>query len=304
MSGLPGRAAATAIGLLADRVLDEPPSTWHPVAGFGRLMTALERRWWSDDVRGGAIYATAGSALGLVTGRIVGSTALVVEVATAGRELRRAAADVDAALAAGDLDEARERLPALVGRDPSELDESGIAAAVIESLAENTVDAVVSTALWGVLGGAPWAAAHRAINTMDAMVGHRSDRYRHFGTVAARLDDAANWIPARLFVVAVVVARPTRARAVIATVRADAGRHPSPNAGVAEAAVAASLGVQLGGPLRYGERAEARPTLGDGPRPDRLHVPQAIELVDHVERLLVVALLATAVLGRSRRERR
>ncbi|MEM8905037.1 MAG: CobD/CbiB family cobalamin biosynthesis protein, partial [Actinomycetota bacterium] len=164
MSGLPGRAAATAIGLLADRVLDEPPSTWHPVAGFGRLMTALERRWWSDDVRGGAIYATAGSVLGLVTGRIVGSTALVVEVATAGRELRRAAADVDAALAAGDLDGARERLPALVGRDPSELDESGIAAAVIESLAENTVDAVVSTALWGVLGGAPWAAAHRAIN--------------------------------------------------------------------------------------------------------------------------------------------
>lgn len=297
MSRLSSKAGATAVGLLADRALCEPPSSWHPVARFGSLMQGVEQRWWSDDRWAGARYAAVGSAVGLIAGRLVGSTALVVAVATAGRELRRVAAEIGEALDDGDLATARERLPALVGRDPSELDEFGVAAAVIESLAENTVDAVVATAVWGAIGGAPWAAAHRAINTMDAMVGHRSDRYRHFGTVAARLDDVANWLPARAFAVAVIAARPARARSIVDVIRTDAGRHPSPNAGVAEAAVAGAMGIELGGPLRYGGRAEDRPTLGSGPRPCRHDVTGAIVLVDRVERILVVVLVVTALIG-------
>ena len=303
MSRFASRAAQTAAGLLADRVLREPPSSWHPVARFGSLMQAIEDRCWSDRRSSGALYATAGALVGLVSGRVVGSTAVVVATATAGRELRRVAGEVGAALDDGDVHRARERLRALVGRDPSELDEAGIAAAAVESLAENTVDAVVSTAVWGAAGGAPWAAAHRAINTMDAMVGHRSERYRRFGTAAARLDDVANWIPARLFALTVLVARPNRARSIIDAVRNDASRHPSPNAGVAEAAVAGALDVELGGPLRYGTQDEVRPTLGTGRRPDRHDVVEAIVLVDQVERILVVALLVAAVAGAVRPRR-
>ncbi len=165
----------------------------------------------------------------------------------------------------------------------------------MESLAENIVDAVVAPALWAAVAGAPGAAAYRAVNTMDAMVGHRSERYRRFGTAAARLDDAANWLPARATAAAVAAVRPHRARAVWTAVRHDAPAHPSPNAGVAEAAVAAALGVEVGGPLRYGDRVEDRPRLGRGRRPEPADVPAALRLVDDVERLLASSLAATAL---------
>ena len=168
----------------------------------------------------------------------------------------------------GELAGSGEELPSLVGRDPSELDASGIAAAVIESLAENSVDAVIAPAFWAAVAGAPGAAAYRAVNTMDAMVGRRDDRYGNFGWAAARLDDVANYVPARIFAGLVVVLCPHRAGEIIAAVRRDAPAHPSPNAGVAEAALAAALGRRLGGPLRYGDTEENRPLLGDGPRPD------------------------------------
>src|SRR5690606_15478706 len=142
----------------------------------------------------------------------------------------------------------REALPALVGRDPTHLDASEISAAVIESLAENTVDAVIAPAFWGLIAGAPGAWSYRAVNTMDAMVGHRSDRYLRFGWSSARLDDLANLVPARLTAALVMLCRPRQTRAVTTAVRRDGRKHPSPNAGVAEAAFAAALGVQLGGP--------------------------------------------------------
>ena len=170
-----------------------------------------------------------------------------------------------------------------MGRDPSELDASGITAAVIESLAENSVDAVIAPAFWAAVAGAPGAAAYRAVNTMDAMVGRRDDRYGNFGWAAARLDDAANYVPARIFAGLVVVLCPHRAGEIIAAVRRDAPSHPSPNAGVAEAALAAALGRELGGPLRYGTVSEDRPLLGDGPRPNPEDVPTAVRIADRVE---------------------
>ena len=169
--------------------------------------------------------------------------------------------------AEGRLDLARARLPALVGRDPAGLDEAEIARAVVESVAENTVDAVVAPALWAAVGGAPRALGYRAVNTLDAMVGHRSPRYARFGWASARADDVADWVPARVTAALVVAVRPGSAARVGRAVRDDAPAHPSPNAGVAEAAFAAALGLRLGGANRYGDRVEVRPASGRGGRP-------------------------------------
>lgn len=296
------RLLGAAAGLMADRVLGEPPAAWHPVAGFGHLMTRLERSWYADDTTAGAAYAAVGVGAGVAVGFAARSTALTVACTTAGRMLRTTARDVAGALDAGDLDHARAILPALVGRDPAQLDPPGVVAATIESLAENTVDAVVAPALWGAALGAAGAAGHRAVNTMDAMVGHRSDRYERFGRVGARLDDAAAYVPARVTAALVCASRPDRARTVITTVRRDAWAHPSPNAGVAEAAFAAALGVELGGPTRYADRIEDRPRLGRGPRPSAADITRAVRLADRVE-LVLAALLAGLGLTRAARSR-
>lgn len=294
------RAAAAGLGLLVDRVLGEPPR-FHPVAGFGTAMGAVEGRLWRDDRGAGLTYTATGLALGLGTGAVVRSTTVAVAASAAGRELRRVAQSIGERCLADDLDGARAALPSLVGRDPSELDHAGIAAAVIESLAENSVDAVVAPALWGAAFGAPGGCGYRAVNTMDAMVGHHSERYERFGWSAARLDDVANLVPARAFALLVAAVRPSRARAIATAVRTQAGAHPSPNAGVAESAVAAALGVELGGTLRYGDRVEERPLLGAGPRPEPIDIDRAIALVDQVELLLAAALVAPAAVHRIRR---
>ena len=202
------RCLAAAGGLMLDRLVGEPPSDVHPVAGFGRTMERAEHVLWADRRLNGAAYALTGAAMGAAAGLTTGSTAVVTWAVSAGRELRRAASRIGELAGSGDLAAARAELPSLVGRDPSELDASGIAAAVIESLAENSVDAVIAPAFWAAVAGAPGAAAYRAINTMDAMVGRRDDRYGNFGWAAARLDDVANYVPARIFAGLVVSAVP------------------------------------------------------------------------------------------------
>ncbi len=276
-------------GVAWDRVVGEPPSSWHPVAWFGRAMLRLEQHTWADARLPGIRYALVGVAFGTGSGAVVGSTSAALGVCIAGTELRRVAASIEAALRDGDLDRARSLLPALVGRDPSSLDESQICAAVIESLAENTVDAVIAPMCWAWWWGAPGAGAYRAINTMDAMVGHHSERYERFGWAAARLDDVANFVPARVFAALIALTAPRRSREVWRIVRRDAGKHPSPNAGVAESAVAAALGLQLGGTLRYGDRVEHRPLLGDGCAPGHEDVGAAISLTSRTEALLTLA---------------
>jgi adenosylcobinamide-phosphate synthase len=299
------RTTGAALGLLADRALPEPPRSAHPVALFGRTMSALEQGIYGDSRRSGMVYAATGTALAARVGALVRSTAVATGVSTSGSMLRSTAAGIGRQLEAGDLEAARADLPALVGRDPSVLDVSGIAAAAVESVAENTVDAVVAPVFWAVLAGGRGALAHRAVNTMDSMVGHRSGRYARFGWASARLDDAMAFVPARATALLVAIARPHAARAVMRTVARDAPAHPSPNAGVAEAAFAAALGVSLGGPIRYGDRFEARPRLGEGPRPSALDIARACRLADDVERALVGTLLvvggATFLLARRSR---
>jgi adenosylcobinamide-phosphate synthase len=309
-SSLGARAGAVAVGLALDWALGEPPARIHPVARFGQAMVRAEERWWADRRSAGVRHAALGvlpaGAAGLVAERVAGrapSLAGGTALTAAGRSLFGACADVARALEAGDVAAARDLLPTLVGRDPQGLDEKEIARAVIESLSENLCDAVVASAFWGVVAGTPGVLAHRAANTLDAMVGHRSARYERFGWAAARLDDLLAWPPARLTALLVVLAEPDRAREVVQAVRLDAPAHPSPNAGVAEAAFAGALGLRLGGSVSYGGRAEVRPTLGTGRPPEPADIRRALVLARRVVARLELLLVAAALVGAWRRHR-
>jgi len=276
--------------VVVDRLVGEPPGPVHPVAAFGATMRAVEGPLWADDRGRGSAHAAVGVVLGLGAGRLVGSTGACTWLAVAGRSLAGAAGAVATALDDGDLDRARSLLPALVGRDPAGLDEKEVARATVESVAENTVDAVVAPALWAAAAGGPGALGYRAVNTLDAMVGHRSARYRHYGWASARLDDVAGWVPARATAALVAAVRPRSASGVWAAVRRQAPAHPSPNAGVAEAAFAAALGLRLGGENRYRGRVELRPPLGTGRPAEAGDIARAVRLSEQVGLALAAAL--------------
>jgi adenosylcobinamide-phosphate synthase len=298
----PPRPLAAASGVVLDRIFGEPATKWHPVVHFGRAMNAFERRYYDDARSPGVLHALTGTLLGATAGLALRSTAWATGLAVGGRSLWSAADDVASALSRGDLEGARALLTNLVGRDPSELDEEEIVRAVIESVAENTVDAIVAPLLWAAAAGAPGALGYRAINTMDAMIGHHSDRYEHYGWAGARLDDVANWLPARIAAVLVAVARPNATSAVRLAVSTQSSAHPSPNAGVVEAAFAGALGVRLGGRNRYGNRVEDRPILGSG-RPVRVDdIDEAIRLSRDVVTYLamILALIGLAQWWRRR----
>ena len=165
-----------------------------------------------------------------------------------------------------------------------------MARAVVESVAENTVDAIVAPVVWAVAFGAPGTFAYRAVNTLDAMVGHRSERYLRFGWASARADDFANWLPARLTALLAMAARPRSATSAWLAVRNGAHHHPSPNAGVAEAAFAGALGLQIGGDSTYDGRFEHRPLLGEGRPVEATDIERAVALSRDVSLLLAGAL--------------
>lgn len=290
------------LGYLLDRAIGEPPARLHPVAGFGALMGRIERRCYRPARPAGAVFTGIGLAIAAVGATLVPSVSLSCYVALGGRALESAAAAVAEALAAGDLDRCRSLLPALVGRDVEGLDAAGIARAVIESVAENTNDAIVAPLCYAATGRPMLIALHRAANTMDAMVGYRDERYRCFGWASARLDDVLGYLPARITALAVMVARPARARAVVRAVRQDAPHHPSPNGGVAEAAFAAALGLRLGGPTSYGGVPDPRPRLGDGRLAESADLAVALDLSRDVGRLVAAAAaLAATLQGHLRR---
>ncbi len=291
MTKLRNRAAAAGIGVVLDRLLGEPVVRPHPVAAYGWVMERLEEPLYLDDRLQGAAYLGAGLGAAVMAGGVVRSTTAGTYLAVAGRSLVDEARGIGAHLAAGDLDAARATLPALVGRDPRGLSTEEVARAVVESVAENAVDAVVAPALWGAAAGATGALSHRAVNTLDSMVGHRGGRYDRFGWASARTDDLAAWVPARVTAGLVALVRPRRALEVLRVVRRDAPAHPSPSAGVAEAAFAAALDLRLGGSNRYGDRVEVRPALGDGPRPAAADIGRSCRLLEDVA-LALAALLS------------
>ncbi len=190
-------------------------------------------------------------------------------------------------------------LAALCGRDPARLDGAGLTRAALESVAENTSDAAVAPLLCAAAGGVPGVLAYRAINTLDSMIGYRSPRYARFGWAAARLDDMVNYPGARVSAALAVLFAPFVSGSSSAALRAwrlDAGRHPSPNAGVVEAAFAGALGVRLGGPTQYHHELQIRPTLGDGPGPTVADLRRGVALSRMVQ---AGAALLAGVLSRA-----
>ncbi len=239
--------------------------------GAGRLVGGSRPEW----VKAAVTASTAWSALG-------------------GTTLTRIGGEVADALDAGDLDAARALVPSLCGRDPNALDAAGIARAALESIAENTSDAAVAPLMWGAVAGVPGLVAYRTVNTLDAMVGYRTDRHGRFGWASARLDDLANIVPARITGVLAAVLGPDAPGAVRAW-RRDARRHPSPNAGVAEAAFAGALGVTLGGRTEYPHGVEERPRLGEGPAPDTADLRAAVALSRRIQVATAVGAAGLAV---------
>jgi adenosylcobinamide-phosphate synthase len=298
------------VGLLAGYLVDlalGDPKRGHPVAIFGQAVAKLEQMTYRDTRIAGAVHVglTVGAVglLGAVLQRgrgglwSVAATATATWISLGGTSLARTGREMSRLLNRGDIEAARRLLPSLCGRDPAPLDGVGLTRAALESVAENTSDAQVAPLLWAAAGGLPAVLAYRAINTLDSMIGYRSPRYLRFGWAAARLDDAANYVAARVTAVLVVMCAPVVGGSPSGAVRAwrgDAARHPSPNAGVVEAAFAGALGVRLGGPTQYHHELQIRPTLGDGPQPTVADLRRAVMLSRAVQAggVLLAALLA------------
>jgi adenosylcobinamide-phosphate synthase len=286
------------VGYLADLALGDP-KRGHPVSVFGQAAARLERFTYRDSRIAGALHVgLLVGALGLLGSALQGSvaaTAAATWISLGGTSLARTGVSMAELLERGDIDGARRLLTSLCGRDPARLDGAGLTRAALESVAENTSDAEVAPLLWAAVGGVPAVLGYRGINTLDAMIGHRSPRYLRFGWAAARLDDLANFVAARATAALVVICAPLVGGSPSGAVRAwrrDAARHPSPNAGVVEAAFAGALGVRLGGPTHYHHEVQIRPTLGDGGQPTVADLRRAVELSRVVQAAAAVLVAA------------
>jgi adenosylcobinamide-phosphate synthase len=298
MTVAPMTGAALLAGYAADLAFGDP-RRWHPVAGFGRVALAFERVVYAPTrVRGAAFAAVLVAVPAIAAERLARAASrrerapnggigrglvltVLTWVALGGRSLTREALNVSDMVDSGELDRARGALRALCGRDAATLDGPELCRAALESVAENTGDAVVGALLWGAVAGPAGVAAYRAANTLDAMVGHRSERYLEFGWAAAKLDDAMSWPAARVAAALACLGAPLvggSPRAAARVARRDGAAHPSPNSGRVEAAFAGALGVSLGGQLAYNGSVESRPRLGDGQAPGVEDVRRAARL--------------------------
>jgi adenosylcobinamide-phosphate synthase len=311
-----GRVAGIATGYVADLLFGDP-RRGHPVALFGRSAAALERLTYADSRTAGALHAGAligavgvlgvaveGAARRRGPGWTAAATAAATFVAFGGTSLSRTGDQMAALLDAGDVAGARGLLPSLCGRDPAALDSAGLTRAALESIAENTSDAHVAPALWAAAGGLPGVLGYRGANTLDAMIGNRSPRYVRFGWAAARFDDAANYVAARVTALLVAACAPLVGGSpseALGAWRRDASRHPSPNAGAVEAAFAGALGVRLGGPTQYAHELEIRPTLGEGREPEIADLTRAVRLSRIVQAAAAVVAVCLSAACRSGR---
>lgn len=307
-------AAAMLLALAIDAALGWPARLHarigHPVVWIGALIGWADGRFNRDDhsprlrLWAGAAVAlavialsagVAGALAALLPEGLAGLllTALLAWPLIAARSLHDHVQAVARPLVAGDIEGARAAVAMIVGRDPAQLDAAGMTRAALESLAENASDGVVAPVFWGAILGLPGIAAYKAVNTLDSMIGHRTPRHEAFGRVAARIDDVANLLPARLtgLLLAMVSGRPWRALRVMAR---DARAHRSPNAGWPEAALAGALGIRLSGPRHYAERVAEEPWLNAGaPDPGPAEMRRGLALY----RRAMVALAALLVLA-------
>ncbi|WP_347279556.1 adenosylcobinamide-phosphate synthase CbiB [Plasticicumulans sp.] len=304
MSSVSATVLVPALAYLLDRLLGEPPLRWHPLVWFGRWAGALERRLYRDSIRrGGLVWMLAvlpptllAGGLGALPGFGPWLGAGLLMLALGARSLDEHAQAVAVPLAAGELPAARQQLARIVSRDTATLDETGIARAAVESVLENGNDAICGALFWYALAGPAGAVGYRLANTLDAMWGYRTARHERFGKVAARIDDALNWLPARLCAASYALAGD--ARTAWHCWRTQARHWDSPNAGPVMAAGAGALGLALGGPASYGGHLETRPALGAGRAPRAAGIGRACALVRRASGLWVLlAMLSSGLRG-------
>ena len=282
-----------------DLILGDPLLLPHPVRWMGQAIVRLEPWFRRLPFRlafsGGCLtlilvlgtFALSWVGLSLAL-KIHPWLAVVLEVVLlfyclSVRSLLAAARDVGQALRTGGVEQARQEIGMIVGRDVDQLSETGVIQGAVETVAENFVDGVLSPLLYALLGGAPLALAFKMINTLDSMIGYKNPAYRDFGKFAARVDDVANYLPARLSVGIISLASGLllgRFRPSLQTAIAEGRNHSSPNAGFSEAAFAGALQVKLGGPNRYHGQLVDKPFIGrDFELPDRDAIPKACRLM-------------------------
>lgn len=310
------------LAYIADRLIGDPRLIPHPVVFMGKVIVLTEkairgavrkeyRLQWAGlllplILAGGSYWITAlilkaaawahpwlAAALEVW---LIASTIAVKGLADAGLEIYQR-------LASGKLIEARQALSMVVGRDTEHLEEREVARGAIETVAENIVDAVVSPLFYAAIGGAPLAMAYRAVNTLDSMVGYKNERYRNLGWASARLDDLANYIPARLAALTLVAASRLMGfdwRGAWSTIRSDARLHPSPNSGLTEAGTAGALGIQLGGTNYYQGIPSHRAKMGKPLRPiDKADIAVAVKLMKGTSSIFLIICVAVLwVFGR------
>jgi len=283
-----------ALALTLDRILGEP-ARWHPLVGFGRMVTAIERQFNTHSARPWQSILKGSAALLLVTLPILGvavwlsmlldgfwlliTQAIVLWLALSLRGLSEHGLAVAEPLHSGDLATAREQVSRIVSRQASALDERGVAAAATESMLENGADAVFASLFWFLIGGIPGVVLHRLINTLDAMWGYRNPRFLYFGRPAARLDDILGWLPARL--TALTYTLLGQRKLALECWRKQASQWDSPNAGPVMAAGAGALNVRLGGSSPYPSGIKQRPILGGTQAASARSIEAAIGLVRH-----------------------
>lgn len=319
---VPDRFLLLALALLLDALVGD--MAWffraipHPVAMLGRAIgffeQKLNRTWRSDRNRliRGAVVVTVVCASALAAGWAISVFVaaynfwfvelFVVTVLVAQRGLYSHVRAVAKALDRDGLDAGRAAVAHIVGRDPEKLDAGGVARAAVESLAENFADGVIAPVFWYLLFGLPGLFFCKAVNTLDSMLGYRNERYLMFGRAAARLDDAVMWLPARLSVVFLIAGacvtptgNPFRA---LATIKSDAGKHPSVNAGWPEAAMAGALDIWLAGPRRYGNRVrQARKFHETGAEAQAAAILRSLRILIASQILFAMLLLALASLA-------
>ncbi|MBR9987680.1 MAG: cobalamin biosynthesis protein CobD [Desulfosarcina sp.] len=311
-----GLALALTLAVTLDMLLGDPLWLPHPVRWMGRAIAWLEprfRRLTLKPLVSGALMATLlvssvwltclllvwfAAAVHPAAGILV--QAVMIYVCISARSLADAALAVGDALGHSGLGAARQAVSMIVGREADRLDERGVTRAAIETVAENLVDGVVSPLLFAVLGGAPLAMAYKMVNTLDSMVGYKNDRYLLFGRFAARMDDVANFIPARLAVPFIAFAAQLlngRGRATMNTACRDGRAHASPNAGYPEAAFAGALGLWMGGPNHYHGRLVEKPIIGLGFADARpAHIRQACRLMQTTALLVFMVAAITLLL--------
>ncbi len=301
-------AFAIGSGYLLDLLLKDPQTAWHPVRLIGGFIAAQERFYRNIlklELTGGLLLAviTPGTVFTLSLATLIAlerihwslaliGNALLIWCAISPSALAAEAHNIEKRLEVGDDAGAKAALSMIVGRDTAPMDRPAIARATVETMAENSVDGLISPLLYAALGGGPLAMAYRAVNTCDSMVGYRNERYERFGKIPARIDDLANFIPARVALIIISCAAwllGLNARMAMTVGLRDRLKHPSPNSAHGEAAFAGALGVRLGGPSSYGGIVKEKPWLGDEIKP--MNAP----VISQARRLLRGTSLVTAL---------